>query len=193
MLHKRQLDTLLSRVDNLRNEPIRPAVKKEDVELRNKIERLELLLEEREEALQTLQKKSESAEMMASRLESVQKEFDRVQDRLREVEQQARTASLLAVELEEVRGEYSRLQQEQHVRQQQLQELLNTNHTLNRQLSETEGRYQDADNQRQQYMKRARVMEDLNADYQSASESDARVRGELRRVGALQSMLNLIT
>lgn len=194
LLHKRQLDALLARVDSLKQDQhARPAERNEDAELRNKIERLELLLEEREETLQAFKNKTESAEMMASRLESVQREFDRVQEKLRGVEQQARAASQLAVELEDVKAEYSRLQQEHGVKQHQLEELLNQNNHLNRQLSETEGRYTDADNQRQQYMKKARVMEDLNTDFQSVSDNNFRMRGELRRVGELESMLHIIT
>ncbi len=192
LIQQQQLEKLMQKVDLFQKEGA-PAVKNSNADLLNKIERLELELEEKEEALQSREQNNEVAEMMASRLEQVQREFNAMQDRLNGLEAQAATANQLAMDLDDVRTEYSQLQKEQQRKGEKLQETLNENARLHQQLCETEDKLQEANSQRQQLMKRARLLEELNTDFQSVSDTNFKMKNELRRIGELESMLNMMT
>lgn len=193
LLQKRQLDRLLQRVDSFKDEPATTVVKSDATELHNKIDRLELLLEEKEEELQKWAQKNEVTEIMASRLEQVQREFDALQTRLTGLEKQAGAANQLAMDLEDVKEEYRQLQKEQQRKGEKLHQLVSENARLHQQLAETEDKLQEANTQRQQFMKRARLLEELNTDFQYVSDTNSKMKNELRRIGELESMLNMMT
>ncbi|HZH95963.1 MAG TPA: hypothetical protein VEY06_08765 [Flavisolibacter sp.] len=193
MLHKQQLDNLSQKVERLRNEQAPVVVKSDAAELQNKIDRLELLLEEKDEALLKLRHDNGIIEMMTSKLEEAQRESDSIQERLPELEKQAGIATKLILDLDEVREDYTQLQKEQQHNQEKLREVLSENARLHQQLYETDDKLQEAKLERQQLMKRARLIEELNTDFQSVSDNNFKMKSELRRVGELESMLNMMT
>jgi chromosome segregation ATPase len=193
MLHKQQLDNLSQKVERLRNEQAPVVVKSDAAELQNKIDRLELLLEEKDEALLKLRHDNGIIEMMTSKLEEAQRESDSIQERLPELEKQAGIATKLIMDLDEVREDYTQLQKEQQHNQEKLREVLSENARLHQQLYETDDKLQEAKLERQQLMKRARLIEELNTDFQSVSDNNFKMKSELRRVGELESMLNMMT
>ncbi len=110
---KQQLDKFLEKVDGWKDQQQANAAKKNDAGLLNKIERLEILLEEKDEELQKLQKQNGISDEMASRLEEVQSEFETQQSRLAGLEKQAANANQLAMDLEDIKEEYKQLKTEQ--------------------------------------------------------------------------------
>jgi len=193
LLQRQQLDKLLQRVDGFKMEQATVIIKNDDADLNDKIDRLELLLEEKDEELQKLKQNNEVAEMMASRLEQVQREFDLMQNRLKGLEKQAGTANQLAMDLEDIKEEYNQLQKEQQRKQEKLQDVMSENARMHQQLCETEDKLQEANTQRQSFMKRTRLLEELNTDFQTVSDTNSKMKNELRRIGELESMLNMMT
>ena len=189
---KQQLDLLLRKVDGWKEQQEK-VVDQNDADLWNKIERLEILLEEKDEELQSLKKQDGIAEQMAARMEQVQNEFDTLQDRLGSLEKQAANANQLAMDLEDLKEEYKQVKTEQVRKQEKLQELMNENARLQKQLYETEDKLQNANTQRQQLLKKTKLLEELNTDFQTVSDTNSKMKNELRRIGELESMLNMMT
>jgi DNA repair exonuclease SbcCD ATPase subunit len=191
---KQQLDKLWQRVDSFTMERPAPAKsKKEDAGLYEKIEALELEVEEKDEELKKLRKSNEVAQMMASRLEQVEEEFSRMQERVEESEKEASRAKQLAMDLEDAKEEYRQVHKEHQRKAEKLQELMQEQARLHQQLCDTEDKLQEANMQRHQFMKRARILEEMNSDFQNVSDTNSKMKNELRRMGELESMLNMMT
>lgn len=191
---KQQLDKLWQRVDSFTMEqPAQVKTKKDDAELYEKIEGLELMLEEKDEELQKLRKSNEVAQMMASRLEQVEEEFSLMQERVEEFEKEASRAKQLAMDLEDAQEECRQVHKEHQRKAEKLQELMQEQARLHQQLCETEDKLQEANMQRHQFMKRARILEEMNSDFQNVADTNSKMKNELRRMGELESMLNMMT
>ena len=66
------------------------------------------------------------------------------------------------------------------------------NQQLQTQLMDVEDKLRDANFQRQQLQKRMAYLEELNTDLQVVSDANKKLEGQLRRVGELESMLNVV-
>lgn len=161
--------------------------------LYEKIERLELLLEEKEEALQQGNQHNEVSDQMSARLEQAQREFESLQQRLTGLEKQAAAANELAMQLEDLKEEQKSLKKELNRKIEKLHELSTENGRLHKQLCDTEDKLQAANTQRHQLAKRVSLLEELNTDFQDVSDTNSKLKNELRRIGELESMLNMMT
>jgi hypothetical protein len=74
-----------------------------------------------------------------------------------------------------------------------MQELMNSNSRLQQLLYETEDKLINANTQRQQLLKKTKLLEELNTDFQIVSDTNSKMKNELRRIGELESMLNMMT
>ena len=57
---------------------------------------------------------------------------------------------------------------------------------------ETEDKLKDANFQRQQLQKRVSYLEELNNDLQAVSDANKRLESQIKRIGELESMLNVV-
>jgi hypothetical protein len=64
---------------------------------------------------------------------------------------------------------------------------------LHQQLCDTEDKLQEANQQRQQLQKKVKLLEELNSDMQTMTAANKHMQTELRRIGELESMLNMMT
>ena len=67
----------------------------------------------------------------------------------------------------------------------------NDNQQLQSQLIETEDKLREASFQRQQLQKRVAYLEELNNDLQAVSDANKKLEVQLKRIGELESMLNM--
>ena len=67
------------------------------------------------------------------------------------------------------------------------------NQQLQTQLADVEDRLREASFQRQQLQKRTVYLEELNSDLQVVSDTNKKLESQLRRVGELESMLNVVS
>jgi len=172
-------------------------VQREEVAASNKadqkVEELELLLEEKEAEIKQLLQQQKLSEKIMLRLEEVQKEFTFMQERVGMMERQAATAQQLSLELEDLRETHERLENDYIRKSEKLQEYMNENSRLHQQLCETEDKLQEANLQRQQLLKKVKLLEEMNNDLQTLSDTNKHLQTELRRIGELESMLNMMT
>ena len=96
------------------------------------------------------------------------------------------------MELEETKEAYYQLKNDTIRKQDKLQELLSENAKLYQQLADTEDKLSEANMQRQQLLKKTKMLEDLNNDFQTVAETNQKLQTELRRIGELESMLNMM-
>lgn len=193
LTQQQQLSLLLKKTENLGLEKKVETDSLEEQKLYDKIEKLELQLEEKEEALQQLQNRSEVSALMTERMEEAQKEFLLLQSRMNSLEKQAAAANELAMQLEDLKEEMVTVKKELTRKNEKLQQLSSENGRLYKQLCETEDKLQEANLQRQQFMKKVALLEGLNTDFQNVSDTNSKLKNELRRIGELESMLHMIT
>jgi uncharacterized protein Smg (DUF494 family) len=73
-----------------------------------------------------------------------------------------------------------------------LEEVMNENQQMRQQMDELEDKLAEANLQRQQLQKKVLFLTDLNTDMQSIADSNKKLQTELRRIGELESMLNMM-
>jgi Tfp pilus assembly protein PilO len=66
------------------------------------------------------------------------------------------------------------------------------NLTLQKQLTETEEKLRESNFQRQQLQKRVAYLEELNSDMQAVTDANKKLEVQLKRIGELESMLNVV-
>ena len=77
-------------------------------------------------------------------------------------------------------------------KQEKLEEVMNENHRMRREMDDLEDKLSEANAQRQQLFKKVQFLTDLNNDMQSMSETNKKLQTEMRRIGELESMLNMM-
>jgi chromosome segregation ATPase len=164
----------------------------ENNELQERIADLEAKLEEKDQEMGTMSQQVSAAQKMAERIEEVYREFEALQARLRDLESQASRAQKLEMELVDQMESYEQLKKDLVRKQARLEDTFAENQRLQQQLSEVEDKLAEANLQRQQLHKKVQFLQDLNNDLQQMSESNKRLQTELRRIGELESMLNMI-
>ncbi len=186
------LNTYLKKVEELEQEG-KEELKAENKELQKEMMRLQQLLEHKEEELEELQEEIEGTKKMASRIEEVYREFDLLQQKMALLEHQAGRANELAMELEDTRHSYEVVHKELLRKQEKLEEVMNENQRMRMLMDEVEDKLAESNLQRQQLIKKVQFLTDLNNDLQNISDTNKKLQTELRRIGELESMLNMMS
>lgn len=186
------LNTYLKKVEALEQEG-REELKAENNQLQKEMMRLQQLLEHKEEEIEELQEEIEGAKKMASRIEEVYREFDLLQQKMALLESQAGRANELAMELDDTRHSYEVVHKELLRKQEKLEEVMNENQRMRMLLDEVEDKLAESNLQRQQLIKKVQFLTDLNSDLQNISDTNKKLQTELRRIGELESMLNMMS
>lgn len=186
------LADLIEKIDNIEEETSLALIHQNE-QLLERVEHLEWQLEKKESELQKYKQQEAVVQKMASRLEEANKEFEILQNKISGLEKQAAKANSLAMELEDMQDAYTHIKSELKHKSEKLDQILAENQRLHDQLSDIDTKLQEANTQRQQFSKKVKLLEELNNDFQSVSESNKRLQSELRRIGELESMLNMIS
>lgn len=186
------LADLIEKIDNIEEETSLALIHQNE-QLLERVEHLEWQLEKKENELQKYKQQEAVVQKMAARLEEANKEFEILQNKIAGLEKQAAKANNLAMELEDMQDAYTHIKAELKHKSEKLDHILTENQRLHDQLSDIDQKLQEANTQRQHFSKKVRLLEELNNDFQSVSESNKKLQSELRRIGELESMLNMIT
>ena len=71
--------------------------------------------------------------------------------------------------------------------------LVSENRQLQADLAQMEEKLIEANFQRQQMQKKVSYLEEINRDMQVVSDSQKKLEGQLKRIGELESMLNIVS
>lgn len=185
------LNTYLQKVEELENEG-KEELNKKINDLERDIHKLHLVMEKKDEEIEDLQQQASASQKMAAKIEEVYQEFDQLQNKMQILEKQANRANNLAIELEDTRQSYEQVHKELLRKHEKLEEMMNENQQMRYELNEMEDKLAEANLQRQQLQKKVQFLTDLNNDMQSISETNKKLQTELRRIGELESMLNMM-
>jgi chromosome segregation ATPase len=185
------LNTYLYKVEELENEG-KDELRAQNEELQEKIEQLEELVDNKDADINTLKQQTATSQKMAARIEEVYAEFEQLQAKMALLEKQANRANNLALELEDTRGSFEAMHKELSRKQERLEEVMEENQNMKEEIHMLEDKLSEANFQRQQLQKKVQFLTDLNNDMQNISDTNKKLQTELRRIGELESMLNLM-
>lgn len=166
---------------------------KENEELANHIEELQKQLMEREKEITSVRNKENITREMNSMLDSAYSEFGLLQNKIQKLEAQLAQSKLMSLEHEDMKEAYYKQSQELEVLKTRAAGLTAENQQLNIQLHHAEDRMKEANFQKQQLQKRLAYLEELNNDLQVMSEANKKLEGQLKRIGELESKLNVVS
>jgi chromosome segregation ATPase len=188
---QKMLDDYLQKVEELENEG-REELNGQIEELEKKVDELMGVIEEKDEEIKDLHQQASAGQRMAAKIEEVYQEFEQLQIKMGTLEKQAGRANNLAIELEDTRYSYEQVHKELLRKQEKLEELMDENQRMRYQMNEWEDKLSEANLQRQQLQKKVVFLTDLNSDMQSIADTNKKLQTELRRIGELESMLNMM-
>lgn len=192
MQQQKLLSGFLKQVEEVENEG------KEELQLENRhlhqeIAELEEALAEKERELEETRNQATMADRMGARIDEVYGELEALQLKMMDLEKQASRANNLAMELEDTRQAYEQIHEDLKRRTEKFEEVFMENQRLQQELHLAEDKLAESNLQRQQLQKKVLFMQELNSDLQSVSDTNKKLQTELRRIGELESMLDMIS
>lgn len=184
---QKELSRALEKINEVQKAP-----RTDDNNWEKRVMELQLTIEKRETEIRALRQQTELAREMQSHFEELQNEVDFLQEKLAKLEQQAWQANELSIKLESMEQTQLHLEKELLRKEDKLRELTSENQRINNQFNTTEDKLQESNMMRQQLQKKIQFLEEMNNDMKQVSETNRRLQTEIRRIGELESMLNLI-
>ena len=158
--------------------------------LQIEVEELTLKLEKALHA--TTQKKEISAEMN-SMLDNAKTEFELLQEKVSKLETQLNSSQHQTIDYEDKQEENMNLTRLLEEEKNRSSALNMENRELKEDFNDTEDKLRDANFQRQQMQKKIAYLEELNMDLQSVAEANNKLQTQLKRIGELESMLQMLS
>jgi FtsZ-binding cell division protein ZapB len=125
-------------------------------------------------------------------IDSAYNEFNVLQDKIKKLESQVNASKLLSLDYEDLKEGHYRISQDFEAQKTKYNAALSENNQLREELSETEDKLKEANFQRQQLQKKVAFLEELNNDMQAVADANKKLEGQLKRIGELESMLNVV-
>ncbi|MGV3528191.1 MAG: hypothetical protein ACO1OO_04790 [Flavisolibacter sp.] len=184
---QKELSRALEKISEVQKAP-----KADETDWEKRVAELHLTIEKRETEIRALRQQNELSREMQSHFDELQNEVDFLQEKLAKLEQQAWQANELAIKLESMEQTQLHLEKEVLRKDEKLRELTADNQRINQLLNTTEDKLQESNMMRSQLQKKIQFLEEMNNDMKQVSETNRRLQTEIRRIGELESMLNLI-
>ena len=187
------LTHLLGQIDMLKGSEEKQAnFKQENEELLTRITELEKRLQEKEKEVNNIRQKAQLTKEMSSMLDNAYNEFQVLQSKIEKLELQASNAKLNNVELENLKEENLKLTRELEEYKKRLNQAVSESQQLRMQAGNLQDDLNEADFHRQQLEKKVAYLEELNNDLQAVSDTNKKLEGQIKRIGELESMLNML-
>ena len=194
MEHNEKINLLLGQIEIVKEtEEKQQEILKVNEELSVQIEDLRYKLSQKEKEVSNSRQKEHLTTEMNAMLDSAYNEFNILQSKMQKLEQQVAGSRKLNMEYEELRESYKKLSRDYE--EQKLKYTANNdeNRQLKGSLAEVEEQLREAEFQRQQLQKRVLYLEELNTDMQVMVDANKKLESQLKRIGELESMLNVIS
>ncbi len=194
MEHNEKINELLGQIEIVKEtEEKQQEILKINEELSVQIEDLRYKLSQKEKEISNSRQKEHLTTEMNAMLDSAYNEFNILQSKMQKLEQQVAGSRKLNMEYEELRESYKKLSRDYE--EQKLKYTANSdeNRQLKGTLATVEEQLRDAEFQRQQLQKRVLYLEELNTDMQVMVDANKKLESQLKRIGELESMLNVIS
>jgi chromosome segregation ATPase len=191
--HNRKISELLGQIDIVKaTEEKQQETLAHNEALAMQVEELQHQLIEKEKQVNNIQEKAHLTKEMTSMLDNAYSEFNTLQDKIHKLETQVAASKKISIEYEDIREDYYKVTRELDEIRIRHDALQVEKAELTRELSESEDKLREASFQRQQLQKRVAYLEELNNDIQSVADTNKKLEGQLKRLGELESMLNVV-
>lgn len=191
--HNEKINQLLEQIDIVKEtEEKQQEVLKYNEELNEEIELLKYKLSQKENEINTVRQKEHLTSEMNSMLDSAYNEFGVLQEKIQKLEAQVTVSKKINLEYEDLKEGYYRISQDYEEQKHKYNHLVSENRQLQADLAETEDKLKESNFQRQQLQKKVTYLEELNSDLQVVADANKRLEGQLKRIGELESMLNVL-
>lgn len=189
-----KINQLLGNIDHIREkEELHRQILRDNAELTVQLNALRGEMAEKEKEIQAIRQKEQLTKEMNSMLDSAYSEFNVLQSKIQKLESQLTSSRMINLEFEDLKEEHSNLVREAEEQKTKLGIISNENQQLQAQLLDLDDKLRDANFQRQQLQKRVAYLEELNNDLQVVSDANKKLEGQLRKIGELESMLNVVS
>lgn len=192
--HNDRINRLLDQLDLIReSEEKATEVLRDNEELAGQVQDLQAQLMQKEQELSQVRRTAHLSKEMTSMLDNAYSEFNALQEKMQKLEMQVTTSRTSSLELEELKEGYAKLQRDHEEQRIKLNAFAMENRELQLQLNDAEEQLREITLQRQQLQKRVGYLEELNNDLQDVSDANKRLEGQIKRIGELESMLNMVS
>jgi DNA repair exonuclease SbcCD ATPase subunit len=194
MEHNDRINRLLEQIDVIKEkEEQQQQMIEEKEELSNQISKLRIVLGEKEKEINNIRQKEQLTKEMNSILDNAYNEFNILQGKIQKLELQLNQSKMLNVEYEDLKETHYKLIRDFDEQKTKLQTISAEHQQLSLQMDETTDRLREANFQRQQLQKRVSYLEELNNDLHVVADANKKLEGQLRKIGELESMLNVVS
>lgn len=191
--HNEKINQLLGQIDIVKEtEEKQQEILKINEELSGQVDDLKFNLSQRERELNNTRQQEHLTSEMTSRLDSAYNEFNVLQDKIHKLESQVNVSKRINLEYEDLKEGYHKVSADLDEQKRKYLSASTDNKQLLEELTETEDKLKEANFQRQQLQKRVAYLEELNNDMQAVADANKKLQGQLRRIGELESMLNVV-
>lgn len=191
--YNEKISALLGQIDLVKEtEERQQEILRNNEELSIQIEELRYRLSQKEKEINSARQQQELTAEMKSGLESAYNEFNTLQDKIQKLENQVTVSRKLNLEYEDLKEEHSKVARD-------LEEIKHKYHSASQEvqilqsaLDEAEDKLRESNFQRQQLQKKVAYLEELNNDMQAVTDANKKLEGQMKRIGELESMLNMV-
>jgi FtsZ-binding cell division protein ZapB len=189
-----KINQLLGNIDLIKEkEELQREILRSNEELSTQVGNLRAQLTEKEKEINHIRQKEQLTNEMKSMLDNTYHEFNTLQGKIHKLESQLNASRMMNMEYEDLKEAHSRMTSDFEDHKMKVNALTNDNQHLQKQLVDVEDKLREASFQRQQLQKRTAYLEELNRDLQVVSDTNKKLESQLRRVGELENMLNVVS
>lgn len=193
LAHNDKINQLLGQIDLVKEtEEKQQEIIRINEELQAQIAELRTRLNQKETEISAIRQKEHLTTEMNAMLDSAYSEFNVLQSKMQKLEQQVAGSRKLSLDYEELKEGYQKISRDYEEQKLKYTAFSEENRELKQQLTELQEQYRDVEFQRQQLQKRVNYLEELNNDMQVMVDANKKLESQLKRIGELESMLNVI-
>lgn len=191
--YQEKISNILSQIDIVKEaEQKQKEIIRNNEELLGQIDDLRFMLSQKEKEISAIRQKQELTTEMSSRLENAYNDFSILQDKIQKMETQVQASRKRSLEYEELKEEHYKMVRDFEEQKNKYQAAFTENQQLQASLNETEDKLREANFHRQQLQKKVAYLEELNNDLQAVTDANKKLEGQMKRIGELESMLNMV-
>lgn len=192
LAHNEKINQLLKQIALVKeSEEQQRQIMKLNEELADKVSDLQQRLSEKEKEISNVRQKEHLTTEVSSIIDSTYTDFNLLKDKIQKLEEQLSNSRMIGLDFEDLKEEHYKLSTDLEDVRRKWNAAVAESQELKSILAETEDKLREANFQRQQLQKRVAYLEDLNSDMQTIAEVNKKLEGQIKRIGELESMLNL--
>lgn len=189
-----KINRLLGNIDVIKEkEEMQQMMLRTNEELSAQVEEMQLQLSEKENEIHTIKQKENLTKEMSSMLDHAYSDFNILKDKIQKLETQLTSSKMANMEFEDLKEAHSKINSDLEEYKHRYSALATENQDLKMQVDTIEDQLRESNFQRVQLQKKVAYLEELNNDLQVVSDANKKLEGQLKRIGELESMLNMVS